>query len=306
MYVIWEGFFMEKLKQMLSYILIIILLPYIITIFLSGSSVATGGKVDDTYVTVKVEQDAEMELSLEEYGIGILAKTIPAEYEEEALKAQAVLVRTSLYKNIHENGTNVVLTEDFWNQEDMEKAWAGQYSKNYNRFKNAWIDTKEEVLLYGDELATTSFFRLSNGSTRDGEEALGKEYPYLKIVDCPEDIESVEQIQTTTVDDIDAEVTECDTAGYVTKVRVGEERVSGEEFRQNYHLASSCFSLQKYDGKLRITTRGVGHGVGMSQYTANKMAVDGSSYEEILGHFFEGTTLREVVDIVKEHSETED
>lgn len=296
---------MEKLKQILSYILIIVLLPYIITIFLSGPGVATEGKVDDIYVTVKVGQDTEVEFSLEEYGIGILARVIPVEYEEEALKAQAILVRTSLYKNIHENGTNVVLTEEFWSQEEMEKAWAGKYSKNYNRLKNAWMDTKEEVLFYEDELATTSFFRLSNGSTRDGKEALGKEYPYLKIVDCPKDIESVEQIQTTTVDDMDAEVIACDTAGYVKKVRVGEETVSGEEFRQNYHLASSCFSLQKYDGKLRITTRGIGHGVGMSQYTANEMASNGSDYEEILEYFFEGTTLREVVDIVEEHSETE-
>lgn len=296
---------MEKIKQIVSYTLIILLLPYILTIFLSGPSVATGAKVDDTYVRVKVDEEQEMELSLEEYGIGILAKDIPVEYEEEALKAQAVLVRTSLYKNIHEQGTDVVLTEEFWSQEDMEKAWGvGQYSKNYRRLKRAWEDTREQVLLYEDALATTSFFRLSNGSTRDGKETLGKEYPYLKIVDCPADIESVEQIQTTTIDDIDAEVKQCDTAGYVLKVRVGDEIVSGEEFRQNYHLASSCFSLQSYEGKLRITTRGVGHGVGMSQYTANEMAAAGSSYEEILEYFFAGTSLREVADIVKENSES--
>ncbi len=296
---------MEKLKQVLSYVLIIILLPYIITVFLSGPSVATGAKVDGTYVKVQVEQDTQLELSLEEYGIGILAKVIPADYEEEALKAQAVLVRTSIYRSIHENGTDVVLTEKFWTRDDMENAWAGEYSKNYNRLKKAWSDTKEQVLLYEDELATTSYFRLSNGNTRDGREALGEEYPYLKIVDCPEDIESVEQIQTTTIDDIDAEVTTCDTAGYVLKVRVGEETVSGEEFRQNYHLASSCFSLQKYEGKVRITTRGVGHGVGMSQYAANEMAKAGNDYAEILEYFFAGTDLREVVDIVKANSESQ-
>lgn len=108
------------------------------------------------------------------------------------------------------------------------------------------------MLTYENALAKTPFCRLSNGSTRDGREALGSEdYPYLKIVDCPLDIESKEQIQTITIDDMDAEVTGVDTAGYVLSVRVGNDTVSGEEFRTNYHLASSCFSFQKYDGKLR-------------------------------------------------------
>ena len=74
--------------------------------------------------------------------------------------------------------------------------------------------------------------------------------------------------------------------------------MSGEEFRTNYHLASSCFTLQKYNGKLRITTRGVGHGLGMSQNTANEAAKKGDGYEEILERFFEGTDIKEVTDIV--------
>ena len=94
------------------------------------------------------------------------------------------------------------------------------------------------MVTYEGNLARTSFFRLSNGSTRDGKEVLGQEdCPYVKIVDCPLDVEAQEQIQTVTVDDIDAEITATDTAGYVLNVRVGDETVSGEEFRTNYHLA---------------------------------------------------------------------
>ena len=70
------------------------------------------------------------------------------------------------------------------------------------------------------------------------------------------------------------------------------------EFREKYKLASGSFVLQKYDGKLRVTTRGVGHGLGLSQYSANKMAKDGKTYDEILEYFFEGTELKEVADIV--------
>ena len=108
-----------------------------------------------------------------------------------------------------------------------------------------------------------------------------------------------------TVDDMDAEVTAMDTAGYVTSVRVGQETVNGEEFRQTYGLASSCFILQKYDGRLRITTRGVGHGLGLSQYTANEMAKEGKDVSEILQYFFEGTEIREVAEIVTNSRDTE-
>ena len=163
----------------------------------------------------------------------------------------------------------------------MQDSWgADQYSKYYKRLEHAWEETNGQVLTYENALAKTPFCRLSNGSTRDGREALGSEdYPYLKIVDCPLDIESKEQIQTITIDDMDAEVTGVDTAGYVLSVRVGNDTVSGEEFRTNYHLASSCFSFQKYDGKLRITTRGIGHGLGLSQYTANQMAKEEKAWK---------------------------
>ena len=97
---------------------------------------------------------------------------------------------------------------------------------------------------------------------------------------------------------MDAEVTSVDTAGYVLNVRVGKENVSGEEFRKNYHLTSGCFTLQRYNGKIRITTRGIGHGLGMSQYSANKMAKKGKTYQEILDYFFEGTEIKEVVEIL--------
>lgn len=79
---------------------------------------------------------------------------------------------------------------------------------------------------------------------------------------------------------------------------MGKETVSGEEFRNTYGLASSCFTLQNYNGKLRITTRGVGHGIGMSQYTANHMGKKGKKCEEILNYFFKDTELKEVTQIV--------
>ncbi len=289
----------QRFKTFFCYLSIIMLLPYIVTVFINGSSMASSSRVDDVYVKVKTEAGT-VEMSMEEYCIGVLAREIPADYKKEALKAQAILVRTEVCKKLQENGRDIVLEEPFWTKEEMEKAWgAVKTSSNYMKFEQIWKETECQILTYEGKPVKASFFRLSNGSTRDGNEVLGsEEYPYLKIVDCPLDIEAGEQIQTVTLDDMDAEITECDTAGYVVSVRVENESLSGEEFRNSYHLASSCFTFQKYNGKLRITTRGVGHGLGMSQYTANEMAKEGMDAASILEYFFEGTELKEVADIV--------
>ncbi len=290
---------MQSIKRLGCYLVIIVLLPYIITVFLNGPVVTTSAKVDESYITVE-QEEKETEMSIEEYCIGRLAKEMPVSYEPEALKAQAVLVRTAVFGQIREDGSKTVLPDDFWATEEMRRQWgAGKFGTNYDKLKKAWEDTDSQVLMYGEAPASVPYCRLTNGNTRDGKEVLGtEEYPYLTIKECPLDIESKEQIQTVILEEMDAEVTASDTAGYVLSVRVGEEVVSGEEFRKTYSLASSCFTIQKYDGKVRITTRGVGHGLGLSQYTADRMAENGSTYDEILAYFFEGTEVREVADIV--------
>lgn len=294
----------QKLKKFGCYLIIIVLLPYVITVFIHGADMEVSSHVDETYVTVKLEDGTALETPIEDYCIGIMAKEIPADYEKEALKAQAVLVRTDIYRKIEKEGSRAVFDTSFWTREQMEEAWgAAGRARYYNKLKSAWQSTEGEILMYDGAPAKTPFFRLSNGSTRDAQKVLGKKYPYLQTVDCPKDIEAVEQIQTVTLSDLEAEVAECDETGYVLKVKAGDETVSGEEFRKNYHLASSCFTIQKYNGKLRITTRGIGHGVGMSQYTANAMAKEGKTYDVILEYFFEGTNLQEVTDIVREEEE---
>lgn len=295
----------NRVKKTGCYLLIIVLLPYIVTVFISGPSAPASSGTDPVQIRVS-KDDTEMEISLKDYCIGRMAREIPADYEEEALKAQAVIVRTSVCRSLQEEGTDGVLTDDFWTEEEMRREWEGRYGRYYRKMEKAWEDTEGQVVMYGDKPANTPFTRLTNGSTRDGKEVLGSEdYPYLKIKDCPLDIESPEQIQTVTLDDMDAQVTATDTAGYVLTVQAGQESVSGEDFRQTYDLASSCFVLQKYDGKMRITTRGVGHGLGLSQYTANEMAKEGKTAEEILQYFFEGTEIKEVAEIVTKSGSTE-
>lgn len=290
-----------KVEKLVCYILIIFLLPYIVTIFINGPMVASSTGVENSTIkVVENEDEEEKDISIQEYGIGVLAREMPASYESGALEAQAVLVRTKIYKHLQENGSDAAFSEEYWSREEMEEAWGfAKFSSNYNKLEQAWQQTEGEVLLYEGELVLTPFFYLSNGSTRDGEEVLGEGFPYLKIRECPKDVEAVDQLQTVTVDDADIEILASDSAGYVLEVRVGEEKINGEEFRSNYGLASSCFSVHPYEGKLRITTRGVGHGIGLSQNTANEMAKEGYSRKEILSYFYEGCEMKEVSDFVK-------
>ena len=143
------------------------------------------------------------------------------------------------------------------------------------------------------------FHYLSNGKTRSGEELLQSQaYPYLTVKECLEDLNSDEQIQTKLIEETEIEIVSTDKAGYVTQVKVGNEIMSGDNFRNTYELTSSCFELQKFESVTRVITKGVGHGLGLSQYTANEMAKEGKTYQEILQFFYEGTELKEVAEIL--------
>lgn len=291
---------MKKFVRQAGYFLIImLLLPYVVTIFVNGNGVLKLEKSDSPYITV--ERDGKTrEMPMDEYGIGVLAKEIDVDVEIEALKAQAILIRTSIYKSLQEEGTSTVLTKNYWTRNQMEMNWgADAYDENYNKMKEAWNSTKGVVLIYEGNLALTPYHKLSNGKTRSGNEVFGSEsYPYLQVRECPKDLEAKEAITTTIIRETGFQVVSEDSAGYVMKVKCGTEEVKGEEFRSTYHLISSSFKFEDFDGNIKVTTQGIGHGLGMSQYTAEKMAKDGKTHQEILNYFFEGTALGEVAEIL--------
>lgn len=294
------GLFMKKFMRQAGYFLIImLLLPYVVTVFVNGNGVLKLERADSPYITV--ERDGKTkEMSLDEYGIGVLAKEIDADAEMETLKAQAILIRTSIYKTLQEEGTDTVLTKNYWTRNQMETNWESDfYSEKYAKMKEAWSSTKGIVLIYEGNLALAPYHKLSNGKTRSGNEVFGSEtYPYLQVKECPQDLEAGEAVTTSVIQETGLQVVEEDSAGYVTKVKCGAEEIKGEEFRSTYHLISSSFKLEDFEGNTKVTTQGIGHGLGMSQYTAEKMAEDGKTYQEILNYFFEGTSFGEVAEIL--------
>jgi len=278
---IWEACLMlQKLKKTFAILVIIVLLPYIVTIFINGKKVEEGK-----------ETDSQAAL-FEDYGISLLAKEVTSDYEEEMIKAQAVLVRTTAYKDFQEQGKKLMSSENFGYVGDIEASW-------YQKLKKIWQETEGQVLMYGEELALVPFHQVSNGKTRVGVEVLGNEsYPYLKMKECPKDVEAENQMESKFIPVKGVQILKTDSAGYVVAVKVGEETISGENFRETYDLASGCFELQEFEDKTWVVTKGQGHGLGMSQHTANEMAKEGKSYKEILQFFFEGTEMKEVAEIL--------
>lgn len=311
----------QKLRSFLAFLIIIILFPYIVSIFVNGAGTRAGSKENVSYVTVRSKDVAGREriskIKWTDYLAGILAREMPADYEMEALKAQAVLIRTSLYSEL-ETSEDKIMSEDYMSTEEMKTRWPKEeFEQYYKTYTDAVKDTDDMVLFYNDTYAWTPFHQSSCGMTRSAEEAVGsKEYPYLKVKECPLDKEADDEIHIYTFDYdeilrkcreflvaeekekaeagysfTDFEVQDTDSAGYVSSLRIGQTTCTGDQFRDALGLSSSAFSFSEKGGALQITATGNGHGLGMSQWTANEMAKEGSTCEEILAFFFEGTVI---------------
>lgn len=314
----------QKFKSIAAFLVILILLPYIVTVFVNGADVkeSDGG---DFYVKVRIpdteEADGVTEMKWTDYLAGILAKEVSEDCQTETMKAQAVLIRTQIYRTL-ENSEDKILADSYLSREEMEDKWGAEnYGKYYEKYIWAVEETDDTVVMYNDTYAWTPFHQSSNGMTRSAAEVLGSnDYPYIAVRECPLDKEAAKEIQTFTFSYVDIqklcrdflvaeqdgekaaqgyafedfEIKAYDSAGYVSELRIGNTVCTGDQFRDALSLPSSAFSFSEDgDDRVKITTTGKGHGMGMSIWTADQMAKEGKTYEEILAFFFEGTELRD-------------
>lgn len=291
----------KKIKSFFAFLIILFLLPYIISVFINGKNAAQGADSDNASV----------------YLAGMLAGETDGGYEIEALKAQAVVLRTELYRAEKEKQA---LLDKCLTQTQMKKKWGTKYEENYKKCQQAAQETEGIVLWYHENFAWAPFHQASNGKTRDVQEVLGNaDYPYITAKECPLDKAAEDEIQVHLIEykEIqkrcreflvaeeqkkaengygygDFEIQEWDSSGYVRKMRIGETICTGDQFRDALKLPSSSFSFYESPHGLKIATVGKGHGFGMSQWTAQEMAKDGKNYEEILQYFYEGTELHHI------------
>lgn len=290
-----------KWKKGICYIFILTVIPYLVTLFINGPGRLSAPRQEEREISVKAADEKTKILTLDEYGMGMLANEIPMDMDMEAIKAQAVLVRTGIYKKLTESqGEEVVFSGKYLSPSEMKNEWGNHAEKYYEKLADAWRETKERILTYEGKPAYTPFCRLTNGKTRSAKEALNTEtYPYLESVECPEDKKADNAFQTKEIKGSDYEISKKDSAGYVLEVKNNGKIMDGDTFRDQFQLASSCYTFQMKDGKTKVTTQGIGHGLGLSQNTADQMAKEGKDYKEILTYFFQKTTLQEVAEILE-------
>lgn len=244
------------------------------------------------------------------YIVGKTMGQMPVTYEKEALKAQMVLVQTSYYKRKGE-GMSVsacMEDEDYISMDEAADIWGREQAMEY--YENLTLyyeEIKGVTATYQDTYIEPVYHRLSAGATRAGENALGEEYGYLKSVSSRMDIESESYLRTTEIsyeeltNALNTHITkgslwivQTDEAGYVDKISVNGQEMIGEEFRNQCSLHSGNFTIHENETGIVFTIKGKGHGYGLSQYGANRLAEEGKKYEEILKYYFSNIELHSV------------
>ena len=259
-------------------------------------------------------------LPLREYLIGAVAAEMPVSWPDEALKAQAVAAHSyALYRRDHstrENGAwftaDPARRQGCLTDAVLHSYWGTAYAASYARLSALVDAVQTQVLYYEDAPAGTSYFAISNGMTEASENVWGTALPYLVAVDSSTDLNADNYLYTVqfTAEQMqqalavlgllpdpaapaswfgEAALT---PSGYVASLPVCGQSVTGPALRKALGLRSACFTVQYQEGSFLLTTKGYGHGVGLSQWGAKALAEQGQSAEEILAHYFPGTELR--------------
>ncbi|MCQ6274636.1 stage II sporulation protein D [Bacillus sp. V3B] len=276
---------------------------------------ATGSLSMEVAVYRTEKQDVE-KLALEEYVRGVVASEMPADFAKEALKAQSLTARTYIVKQMMSDqkldlpkDANVADTEFYQvykSDEELKEIWGPDYSWKIEKIKEAVQETEGQILTYEGTPIDATFFSTSNGFTENSEAIWLNPLPYLKSVESPWDKQSPKFIGQKVIpikefeaklgvklpnDETIGQITERTAGKRVGKVNINGKEVTGKDIREKLELMSTDFTWERKGNNIVITTRGYGHGVGMSQYGANGMAEEGKKYQDIVQYYYQGIEI---------------
>lgn len=269
----------------------------------SNSTPTYNGQV----INLKLSSGQVIQLGLEDYVTNVVCSEMPALFEVEALKAQSVAARTYALKKIASGATLSATTSDQVYKTDVElKAmWQNSYNEYYNKVKSAVESTRGQTIKYNGSYIDALYFSTSNGKTEDASNVWGNSIPYLKSVNCIFDIgtkfykkekviskSEVSKKLGVTVNSVsDFNIISRTEGNRIKNVSVNGKSFTGVKIRSLLGLNSADFEISDSGNNLVFSTRGYGHGVGMSQYGANEMAKSGYSYIDILKYFYSGVVI---------------
>ncbi|UOR11267.1 stage II sporulation protein D [Halobacillus amylolyticus] len=262
---------------------------------------------------LRSETDKVEEVPLETYVSRVVASEMPASFELEALKAQALAARTYVTRHLSQGGpvsenadvTDTTQHQVYKNEKELRNLWGDHYVENISKINKAVQETAGEIITYKQQPIEAAFFSTSNGYTENSEDYWKQEIPYLKSVESPWDkasprfadqkIVPLSGLETALGVDVTPSLSNLKLTktegGRVDQITIGSETFSGRKIREAFNLQSSDFTLEQKNDHIIFTTQGFGHGVGMSQYGANGMAKAGKTYKEIIEHYYQNTEI---------------
>ena len=268
------------------------------------------GEIPKLSVDLLLPDGSIQTMDLEEYLVGVVLGEMPASFETEALKAQAVVARTYTLKCAEagvKHGTGIMCSDAACCQAYAAPEDYGGWASALAKVRSAVTETAGEVLTYNGNLIEATYFSCSGGITEDAVAVWGTDYPYLRSVESPGEEAAVHYTDSVyfTADEfllrLDRELTGSPktwlgfvtytAGGGVNTIRIGGVDYKGTEIRAKLGLRSTAFTMTADEEGIAVNTKGFGHRVGMSQYGADAMALRGCGYEEILTHYYQGTSL---------------
>lgn len=312
---------------------LVIVLPVVI-VFVTGKGLGPVHNKVNVHEEINInvympEKNKTVTMGLEQYVKGVLAAEMPAEFEIEALKAQAIAARTYAVKQMPSFGGKGLaehpgadVSADFrqgqaWLDEaKLTERWGKEnYQKYWKKISMAVDETRGQIAVYQDEPIQAVFHSTSGERTASAKEVWGVDYPYLASVPCTWDQKSprysdtkefalteLEQRLGADAGVIPAaqggggltDILGLTTSGRVDKVRIGSKILSGIALREKLELRSANFTIERKADKVVFKTTGYGHGVGLCQYGANGMAKEGKDYRKILTYYYTGISLKNI------------
>ena len=308
------------MKKIAVIIISVIFIPFIITSFfyeykLQHIQSGFNSNKDETVVRVLTKNNTVEKINLEDYLVGVVSGEVPVSFEKEAIKAQAVAARTYALKQI-ENHKNYeydvkddTSSQVYQTDEELRNKWGNNYDEYVKKIKKLVNETERKQISYNNEVIYAFFFSTSNGKTEDNKNVFGKDLPYLKVVDSSFDESETKNFTTVKIVSLDdfykqlnleksdeLNITDIvrTESGRISSIMVNGKAFTGRDFQKRLSLRSNDFTIQKNNENITITTKGFGHGVGMSQYGANALAKRHKTYDEILKYYYQGTNLQKL------------
>lgn len=305
------------MKKIIILLLVLIGIPYLTTIlFIKKDDEIKFYFTSNMNVRIKRNDTGNIDtVPLEDYVVGVLAGEMPVSFELNALKAQAVAARTYVMKKMTDNYKNdydildTPVNQMYVDEETLRNKWQQNYEKYINKLKQAVLETKGEYITYDDKIIDALFFSTSTGMTENSEEVFVSKQPYLRSVDSSWDeevspvfnednsftfVNFYKLLELDYSDNLNIKVLETTSTGRIKKIKINNREFTGSDIANKLGLRSSYFNISQTSNNIKVTTKGYGHGVGMSQYGAQAMALKGYSYDKILKHYYQGIEIKKI------------